>query len=139
MLKITQPYVRETPVMDTKENRAVCIKIEPPGYTIGFRLRGGRTTWHLSVLDAYMAARYTANPVTKAELPKYAKGPSIKDEILNVLRANTALNIAQVMQKMKEKSLPLKRNEAGTILDLMKDAGLVKQHGFTYEVVNGKK
>jgi hypothetical protein len=135
MLKITQPYVRETPVVDTKEGRAVVVKIEPPGFTIGFRLRGGRQTWYLSVLDAYMAARYTANPVMKQELPKHAKSPSIKDEILSVLRANTSLNIAQVMQKMKEKSLPLKRNEAGTILELMKDAGLVTQHGFNYELV----
>lgn len=135
MLKVTQPYIRETPVKDTKENRAVCIKIEPPGYTIGFRLRGGRTTWHLSVLDAYMAARYTANPVMKAEMPKYAKGPSMKEEILGVIRANTSLNIAQVMQKMKEKSMPLKRNEAATILELMKDAHLVEQHGFNYELV----
>jgi hypothetical protein len=136
--KVTQPYMRDTGLMDHKEGQSIILKIQPPGNTIGFRLKNGRTTWSIPTLDVYMAARYTANPGGSTEarpVPRDRKAPSVRDEIISTLKSKGRLNIAQIMKQMKEKGLKLERAQAGTILELMKEANLIKQDKFNYELV----
>jgi hypothetical protein len=135
VLKIRNSLIRETSVIDDKEQKAICIKLEPPGHTIGFRLRYGRQTWTLPVKDAYMAARYSNAEHVKASAPRRAISVSVKEEILNILQAKGKLNIAQVLQQLKEKRIPMDRKQAGEWLDTLKEMNKVKQTGFSYELV----
>lgn len=135
MLKITSPYVRETCVKDDKSGKAIVLKIEPPGHTIGFRERHGRMTWTLPVADAYRFARGNSPESVRLAKPRSATSGSVKDELINVLRAEGKLNIAQIMQRMKDKRMPLDRKAAGEWLETLKEMGKVKQSGFSYELV----
>lgn len=132
MLKVSAPYVRETPI--THEGKPVVIRIDPPGYAIGFRLRHSKQTYYLNVADAFMAARYGKEPQIKQEKPKSLKNSSYKDEVMRVLETHKRLNIAQVMKQLKEKGLALDRRMAGDILELLKETGKVKQEGFDYSL-----
>lgn len=134
MLKVTAPYIRETPVQC--EGKSIVLKIKPPGYTIGFRLRHSKQTYHLNVLDAFMAARAQPEKVS-SERPKAVKAP-VKDSILSVLQAHKRLNIAQVMQQLKQKGMGIDRRMAGEILELLKETGRVKQEGFDYSIAQPK-
>ena len=131
MLKVTAPYVRETPVLD--EGKAIVVKIEPPGYSIGFRLRHSKQTYHLNVLDAWKAARAMPERVhTKANSP--AKTLSVREEILKVLGTQKRLHIAKIMQGLKEHHVPADRRMAGEILDMLKEMGKVQQEGLEYSL-----
>ena len=134
MLKVSAPFIRELPV--TVDGKNLVLKIEPPGYTIGLRKRHERTTYHVNVADVWKMAQGNPDTKQKGELPKHLKSPSVKEEIVNILRAQGKLNIAQVMQQLKAKRMPLTRPMAGEILGMMKDLGQVKQEGFDY-LLNG--
>lgn len=135
MLRVTQPYVRETTVRDEKEGRNIVIKIEPPGNTISFRLRGGRTTWYLDVKHAYHAARYTANPPMMPSRPKAPESPNYQAEILSILRTKGSLNIAAVVMHLKERGIKLDRNIVGQFLEMLKQLKQVSQSGFKYSPI----
>jgi hypothetical protein len=135
MLKLNTSIIRETAVKDEKEDKAICIKLEPPGNTIGFRLRYGRQTWTLPVKDAYMAARYANAEHVKPSAPKRAQSVSVKDEIISVLHAEGKLNIAQVLQRLKEKRIDINKAQTGEWLDTLKQMGKVKQERFDYKLV----
>lgn len=137
MLKISAPYIRETAVRDDKEGKHVVIQIPPPGTIINFRLRYGRQTWSLPLKDCYMAARYgkqNARDVIQ-QMSKKLPAPSVKDEIQSILHAQGKLNIAQVLQQLKQKRITLSRAQAGEWLETLKEMGKVKQTGFSYELV----
>jgi hypothetical protein len=134
MLKVSAPYVRETPVIG-EEGKPIVLIVSPPGLTIGFRLRFSKQTHYLNVKDAYMAAKYTANVQLKAERPKgLAKDVSVPHEILTILKEAKHLHIATLMMKLKEKGLAIDRRMTGAILELLKETGKVKQDGFEYSL-----
>jgi hypothetical protein len=135
MLKLNTSIIRETPVLDPETGKNVCLKFDPPGNTIGFRLRYGRQTWTLPVKDAYMAARYSNAEHVKPSAPKRAQNVSIKDEIVSVLHAEGKLNIAQVLQRLKEKRIDINKAQTGEWLDTLKQMGKVKQERFDYKLV----
>jgi hypothetical protein len=135
MLKLNTSIIRETSVKDEKEDRAICIKLEPPGNTIGFRLRYGRQTWTLPVKDAYMAARYSNAEAVRPSVSKRERNVSVKDEIVSVLHAHGKLNIAQVLQRLKEKRIDISKAQTGEWLDTLKQMGKVKQERFDYKLV----
>jgi hypothetical protein len=60
---------------------------------------------------------------------------SVKDEILSILHAQGKLNIAQVLQQLKAKRIPMDRRQASEWLQTLKDMGKIKQDGFSYELV----
>jgi hypothetical protein len=135
VLKLNSSIIRETSVVDPESGRAICIKLEPPGHTLGFRLRYGRQTWTLPVKDAYMAARFTNAEHVKQAMPKRATLTSVKDEIVSILHAEGKRNIAQILQRLKEKRIPMDRKQAGEWLETLKEMGKIKQSGFSYELV----
>lgn len=53
--KITHPYTRETALME--DGKPILIVLNPPGYTIGFRPKHGRETYHLTMQRAYELAQ----------------------------------------------------------------------------------
>ena len=131
MLKVTAPYVRETPVSD--EGKAIVVRIDPPGYSIGFRLRHSKQTYHLNVMDAWKAARAMPERIhTKANSP--SKGVSVREEIIKILHTNKRLNIARIMQCLKEHNVSTDRRMAGEILDMLKEMGKVQQEGLEYSL-----
>lgn len=134
MLKVNHPIIRQTAV--SVDGKPLALKIDPPGYGIGLRRHGSRMTYFVDFKDIWsFATSKGADPRMTGTIPKNIKSPSIKDEILNVLLAHGKLNIAEVMLQLKYKGLPIKRNVAGEILGLMKEAGQVKQEGFSYSLV----
>jgi hypothetical protein len=52
-----------------------------------------------------------------------------------VLTAHPRLHIAKLQQQLKAKGIALDKRMTGTILDLLKQTGKVKQEGFEYSLV----
>ena len=138
MLKVTAPWVRETPVKvagPDGDQRHIVVRVDPPGAAISLRLRRSKLSYSIPIWDLWhivTSGEYKA-PGVKAK-PKEIAQPDIPHEITMVLAAHPKLHLAQLQSQLKAKGLGLDKRTAATILDLMKQTGKVKQEGFAYSL-----
>ena len=139
MLKVTAPWVRETPVKvagPDGDQRHIVVRVDPPGAAISLRLRRSKLSYSIPIWDLWhIVTSGEYKQVGVKAKPKEIAQPDIPHEITMVLASHKdPVHFATIQSQLKAKGLGLDKRTAATILDLMKQTGKVKQEGFAYSL-----
>ena len=129
--EFTSPVKRLLPRVVDKDGRMQEFRADSLG--IGYRPYNTKRTMYRSHDEVRTWMESTDSPQLNVE--KVSKDADIPSEIKRILTAHPGLHFAQIQEKLRHKSIELDRRMAGTILQLLKKSGEVKQEGFHYTLV----
>lgn len=132
MLSINNQIVRETRAIDPGSQHPIVLKLDPPGFQIGLRLKHKKETKYIDILDLFNLAFQSKLNNEEGQV----KPPPIKtvgDHVIDLLMNHGRIHFSQIRKLLREeKELSLSKAQLGPVLTALSRSNQItaERHGW---------